>query len=214
MKQEFFLPKIKRLGLDATGYGKLTEDSGEMLQFRRVRDVGENRWERIGKLMPEPTDRVNKDLYVLYKPHMNKLYEWMGAIIPVLGGQSHEELTEHARNLLKLCRPEPELSKLHIGFWTVSTIFRKPEPALVEVIRNVLADEEHEARVSLAVVVAHMLNLYTTRTVFTDDVGGSGNWHYEHKLDLPTTQAEAKDVRRRFITGMRRMAGLNAVEYA
>jgi hypothetical protein len=73
----FFIPKFSIETANNSHY--VTSDSGEMLWFKRV---GHGTWERVGELMAKPTQRVNKELYAQYKPHVDAMYEWMGAVLP------------------------------------------------------------------------------------------------------------------------------------
>jgi hypothetical protein len=101
--------------------------------------------ERQNGLMPFQTRRLDKKLNSKYMPLVEKLWEYMNIMLPVLGDLDSEKFDAYARILAK----DVHVSKY---YWTSSV--------KSETVREALENEESERRVALGVMCAYHVGVY------------------------------------------------------
>ena len=90
---------------------------------------------RANELQPFKTRRVDKEAEVEFKPKLKAYWDWMNAMLPVLGDTLRTNREEYARNL-----------GLSAWWWK-----RSINPQLV---KDIVENPEHEHRLNFAVLVA------------------------------------------------------------
>ena len=191
--EKFFLPKFEIKTVQNNNQ-QLEKDSGEMLWFKRD---GVGKWLRVGEPMPEPKSRLNKELCAVFKPHIDDLYRWMGAIIPALGYMDDDAIVVYSKVLRKPYSPQ----------WGFELTDRYTDPMF---LRQVIVDTEHPARVALAVCVAQSLGIYRLRHIRND---ADTAWVPITYLDLPKTVEEAKPLRTKYLRVIRKALALNEIVF-
>lgn len=95
-------------------------------------------FERVGDLMPMQTRRIDKEVDAHYKPKMKEMWEWMFAVLPVLG----ETLGSSRSTYCEL------LTDGRTSYWYWDRYIDK------NLIRDILDNPDHEKRMALAVIAA------------------------------------------------------------
>jgi hypothetical protein len=96
-------------------------------------------FERVGDLVPMQTRRIDKDVDAQYKPKMKEMWEWMCAVLPVLG----DTLVNGRNTYADL------LSDGKTSYWYWDRYISK------DLVRDILDNHDHEKRMALAVMCAY-----------------------------------------------------------
>jgi hypothetical protein len=96
-------------------------------------------FERVGDLMPMQTRRIDKTVDQHYKPKMKEMWEWMQAVLPVMGDGLGDAKQSYAEALTD--------GRASYWYWE-----RYVEPNL---IRDILDNPEHDKRMALAGLLAY-----------------------------------------------------------
>jgi len=195
--EKFFLPKfsIKH----GAQNNMIDGDSGEMLWFKQT---AEATWQRVGEVMGEPRQRLNKAVALEYKHAINEFYEFMGATIPALGFMDSDARTVYWK---MLSGNENE----HYYWGRKLRDFNKPE-----VVREVLMQYDHPKRVALAVTVAHDLGVYARSGGYRmNPETGKNEWFNTDYMDFPETVDEAKAMRANYMRIIRKAADMFETVY-
>ena len=130
--KELYLPKFK---------GKMDwqNKTFEMIEDNKlVFKVTADGLERVGDLVPMQTRRIDKEVDAQYKPKMKEMWEWMSAVLPVLG----ETLGSSRSTYAEL------LTDGRTSYWYWDRYMDK------NLIREILDNPEHDKRMALAVMCA------------------------------------------------------------
>lgn len=138
--------------------------------------LGDGKFERVSELLPMKVRRIDKDLKAKYDPLIKEAWEWGCAVLPILGETMHDWTVrnDHADKLGSQ------------GVWN----WERNCSSLV--VREVLENPDHEARLSLVALAAWSGGAF--------DVGGN-------KLFTPSIEAF-----RGFKKSMRKVVDVSAVE--
>lgn len=131
--KEYYLPKFK---------GKMdwSAKTFEMVQDNKlVFKFVDGAFERVGDLVPMQTRRIDKEVDAQYKPKMKEMWEWMSAVLPVLG----DTLVSGRDTYADL------LTDGKTSYWYWDRYMDK------NVVRDILDNPDHEKRMALAVMCAY-----------------------------------------------------------
>lgn len=100
--------------------------------------LGENKFERVSDLLPMKVRRIDKDLKAKYDPLIKDAWEWACAVLPILGETMHDWTvrSDHAE-------------KIGAG-----GVWNWERDCSSIVVREILENPEHEARLSLVALSA------------------------------------------------------------
>ena len=197
--EKFFLPKFKIECRNQLNQQEVTEDSGEMLWFKRV---GNGVWQRVGEMMGEPVKRLNKPLAAEYKQAIYEFYSFMGATIPALGFMDNDARSTYWKML-------STSGNDHYYWGRNLTHLNRPE-----LVREILMQYDHPMRVALAVHVANDMDVYQRSGRYVMNFETLKNeWRNEDYMNLPETEDEAKALRRKYMSVIRKAAGMFEVVY-
>lgn len=133
--RDYYLPKSSGSIDWAVGQINLTKDC--KIVFKCEADGSFTRW---NDLQPFKTRRINKDLDKEYKPKIAALWEWMQAVLPVLGKNLSNERYEYAKQLL---------GGNNGAYWDWANHITP------ELARSILDDEEHPLRLAYGAALAN-----------------------------------------------------------
>ena len=132
--KELYLPKFKgKMDWQAQVFTMLEDNK---LVFKVTAD-GE--FERVGNLVPMQTRRIDKEVDAKYKPKMKEMWEWMFAVLPVLGDTLGNSRSTYAELL----------TDGKTSYWYWDRYIDK------NIIRDILDNPDHEKRMALAVMTAY-----------------------------------------------------------
>jgi hypothetical protein len=131
--KDYYLPKFKgEMDWQAKTF---TMRQDNKLVFKHTAEG----FERVGDLMPMQTRRIDKDVDSYYKPKMREMWEWMQAVLPVMGDSLGDAKQSYAEALTD--------GRASYWYWE-----RYVEPNL---IRDILDNPEHDKRMALAGLLAY-----------------------------------------------------------
>jgi hypothetical protein len=131
--KDYYLPKFKGdMDWQAKTF-KMTQDN--KLVFKHTAEG----FERVGDLVPMQTRRVDKTVDQHYKPKMKEMWEWMQAVLPVMGDGLGDAKQSYAEALTE--------GRASYWYWE-----NYVEPNL---IRDILDNPEHDKRMALAGLLAY-----------------------------------------------------------
>lgn len=133
--RDYYLPKSSGSIDWAVGQINLTTDC--KIVFKCEADGSFTRW---NDLQPFKTRRINKELDKEYKPKIAALWEWMQAVLPVLGKNLSNERYEYAKQLL---------GGNNNCYWDWT------QHIVPELARSILDDEEHPLRLAYGAALAN-----------------------------------------------------------
>jgi hypothetical protein len=132
--KELYLPKFK---------GKMdwSAKTFEMLEDNKLvfKVTADGEFERVGDLVPMQTRRIDKEVDAKYKPKMKEMWEWMFAVLPVLGDTLGDSRSTYAELL----------TDGRTSYWYWDRYMDK------NLIRGILDNPDHEKRMALAVMTAY-----------------------------------------------------------
>jgi hypothetical protein len=132
--KELYLPKFKGKMDWQNQIFEMVEDN--KLVFKVTAD-GE--FERVGDLVPMQTRRIDKEVDAKYKPKMKEMWEWMFAVLPVMGDTLGNGRSTYAELL----------TDGKTSYWYWDRYIDK------NLIRDILDNPDHEKRMALAVMCAY-----------------------------------------------------------
>lgn len=153
--KDHYLPKFKAKFDWQNGTADVLEDNKIVFKHTPEGMV------RVNELQPMKTKRIDKELTKQYDPKIESMWAWMQAVLPVLGDSLNDWQTknEYANTLLQ--------SDGHGGggywYWT-----RYIKPTTV---REILDNEEHDLRMSFAVMCAYQCDLFSQGRFEADPKG-------------------------------------------
>jgi hypothetical protein len=131
--KELYLPKFKgKIDWSAQTF-EMVEDN--KLVFKHTADG----FERVGDLVPMQTRRIDKEVDAKYKPKMKEMWEWMFAVLPVLGDTLGDSRSTYAELL----------TDGRTSYWYWDRYMDK------NLIRDILDNPDHDKRMALAVMTAY-----------------------------------------------------------
>jgi hypothetical protein len=136
---EHYLPKFKGTMDWQNRTFEMLEDN--KLVFKAVGDE----WVRANELQPMQTRRIDKVVDQYYKPKMKDMWEWMQAVLPVMGDSLGDAKSQYASDLTE--------GKASYWYWD-----RHVEKDL---IREILDNPEHDKRMALAGLTAYKADAIT-----------------------------------------------------
>ena len=132
--KELYLPKFK---------GKMdwSAQTFEMLEDNKLvfKVTADGEFERVGDLVPMQTRRIDKEVDAKYKPKMKEMWEWMFAVLPVMGDTLGNGRSTYAELL----------TDGKTSYWYWDRYIDK------NLIRDILDNPDHEKRMALAVMCAY-----------------------------------------------------------
>lgn len=172
---EHYLPKFK-MHYDHN-LNKQILDQDLTITFKHL---GGNKFERVSELLPMKLRRIDKDLKAKYDPMIKEAWDWACVVLPILGTSMHDwSARGHHANKIGAD-----------GVWN----WERECSAFV--IREILENTEHEARLSLVALAAW-----------------SGGAFDNGSVDSPNkTFAPSKEAFRGFKKTMRKVLDVSAVE--
>jgi DNA-directed RNA polymerase subunit F len=176
--------------------GKVIRDADYELWFKRV---GDDVWERVGKLNPKATKKTDKELLKEFDVHIKQFYEWMGAILPVMNNNNTDIFEEYDKLL------SDDMVHKQWGH-----PLRKGRILDAEEYRTILKDENHPKRVALAVILAKEMDVIELNNVYNQN---TKEWTHAVVVNYPKTENEVKALRSKFYSHIKSGAGLYKVEY-
>jgi hypothetical protein len=130
---EYYVPKFKGKMDWSNKTFEMIEDN--KLVFKHTADG----FERVGDLVPMQTRRIDKEVDAKYKPKMKEMWEWMFAVLPVLGDTLGDSRNTYAELL----------TDGKTSYWYWDRYIDK------NVIRDILDNPDHDKRMALAVMTAY-----------------------------------------------------------
>ena len=176
--------------------GKVIRDADYELWFKRV---GDDVWERVGKLNPKATKKTDKELLKEFDVHIKQFYEWMGAILPVMNNNNTDIFEEYDKLL------SDDMVHKQWGH-----PLRKGRILDAEEYRTILKDENHPKRVALAVILAKEMDVIGLNNGYNPN---TKEWIHTVVVNYPKTENEVKALRSKFYSHIKSGAGLYKVEY-
>jgi hypothetical protein len=200
--KEFYLPRPKPYFLASDYFDPSCLWFARPLPTDSSSPLRGGAWQRAGKPVDLRLTTLDKDLVRKFKPAINEFYEYMGAVLPVLGGVDLHTFDRHGANFVprsygKPLHPHVDLTNLSHN--------------LTQKVRSVILDSQHLNRLDLAVMLAKALNLYrraVKNTKLRDEV--FVDVEYEMLLCLPETVEHARYVRSTYLKLMYKAADLYA----
>ena len=131
---DHFLPKFKANVDWSAKTFEMIEDN--KLVFKAN---GDGNFTRVNNLQPMQTRRIDKEVDQHYKPKMKEMWDWMQAVLPVMGDSLGNAKSTYASDLTE--------GKASYWYWE-----RYVEKNLV---REILDNPEHDKRMALAGLLAY-----------------------------------------------------------
>jgi hypothetical protein len=94
---------------------------------------------RVGDLVPMQTRRIDKEVDQLYKPKVKEMWDWMQAVMPVMGDSLGDAKSQYAS----------DLTNGRASYWYWDRYIDK------DLVREILDNPEHNKRMALAGLLAY-----------------------------------------------------------
>ena len=131
--KDYYLPKFKGdLDWQAKTF-TMTQDN------KLVFKVEGDGFVRVGDLVPMQTRRIDKEVDQLYKPKVKEMWDWMQAVMPVMGDSLGDAKSQYAS----------DLTNGRASYWYWDRYIDK------DLVREILDNPEHDKRMALAGLLAY-----------------------------------------------------------
>ena len=131
--KDYYLPKFR--GTMDWQSKTFTMEQDNKLVFKHTAEG----FERVGDLVPMQTRRIDKEVDQLYKPKMKEMWDWMCAVLPVMGESLGDAKSQYAS----------DLTEGRASYWYWERYIDK------NLVREILDNPEHDKRMAFAGLLAY-----------------------------------------------------------